>query len=503
MHWIGNVKLENKQWRIQAAFVYRNDCIIISLPIAALPLLRIGTPYHDGLPMQTQKIGTLYEIQVDNLKNGFISKAINVCRNFNYFLYKKPVLMNQHMWSFQSGGITYHIPQTELIRALFAINKILTNALLRPNGLDLLVNKVSINQNRKAAINFSDEIPGTIMTDDFARYFGWLYLHPEMKQSYSSIQSNAYAMIINGPNLKGTPMEMTMPDTDEFNLTVRGLRKNDEILILEWLASDLADPPFKELNIKHKSIKRRLYTPDKRKKRLSKQNQPQEHVLNENSGERSREDANQPVIDIELTQIAFRQSTIVNRIPKQEQNVNQGDEYISNSGRGGGVNQSVAGLDESIFGGKITPIEFKSMEIADTHMNYGLDKFIAMIKYLAANYSHLSVSVNFVYLPLGRKFSYLPDGRRRICAIVKVNNGMKESFIVEVAVPDNRSLSTLIIPSSGSVHKSEIHIQGLLTKLVFNSGSWSNSFLKNQVHNKIRHYNETVKNWTQRIICYL
>lgn len=128
--------------------------------------------------------------------------------------------------------------------------------------------------------------------------------------------------------------------------------------------------------------------------------------------------------------------------------MNQGDEYISNSGRGGGVNQSVAGLDESIFGGKITPIEFKSMEIADTHMNYGLDKFIAMIKYLAANYSHLSVSVNFVYLPLGRKFSYLPDGRRRICAIVKVNNGMKESFIVEVAVPDNRSLSTLIIPSS-------------------------------------------------------
>lgn len=220
------------------------------------------------------------------------------------------------MWSFQSGGITYHIPLTEMIRALFAINKILANALLRPNGLDLLVNKVSIDQNRKAAINFSEEIPGTIMTDDFARYFGWLYLHPEMNQSYSSVQSNAYAMMIKGANLKGIPMEMTMPDTDEFNLTVRGLRKNDEILILEWLASDLADPPFKELNIQHKSIKKRLYTPDKRKKRLSKMEQSQDHVLNENNGERSREDANQPVIDIEPTQIAFRQSTIVNKNTK-------------------------------------------------------------------------------------------------------------------------------------------------------------------------------------------
>lgn len=404
------------------------------------------------------------------------------------------------MWSFKSESITYHIPQTEMIRALFAINKTLTNALLWPNGLDLLVNKVSIYHNREAAINFSDEIPGTVMTDDFARYFGWLYLHPEMKQSYSSVQSNAYVMRTNGINVKGIPLEMAIPHTNEFNLTVRGLQQNNEILILEWLASDLADPPFKVLDIQHKSIKKRLYTPDKRKKRLSKQNQSQEHILNENNGERSREDVNQPVIDIEPTQIAFRQSTIVNRIPKQEQKVNQGAEYILNSGRGGGIKQSVVGLDESIFGGKIRPIEFKSMEIADTYMNYGLDNFIAMIKYLAGYYKSLRVSVNFVYLPLGRKFSYLPDGRRRACAIVKVNNEMKESFILEVAVPDNRSLSTLIIPSLGSPHKNEIHIQGLLTKLVFNSGSWSNSFLKNQVHNKMRHYDETARNWAQRII---
>ncbi|MCM3325008.1 Tn7-like element transposition protein TnsE [Cytobacillus kochii] len=492
--------MENRQWRIQAAFVHRNECTIIELPIAALPLLRIGTPYYDGLPMQTQKKGTLFEIKVDNLNNGSVSKAIDVCRSLNYFLYKKLQLMNQNMWSFQSDGVTYHMPQTEMIRALFAINKTLTNALLRPNGLDLLVNKVSINQNQIAMINFSDEIPRTIMTDDFARYFGWLYLHSEMKQSFSSVQSNAYAMMANGINLKGVPLEMTMPHTDAFNLTVRGLRRNDEILILEWLASDLAYPPFKELNIQHKSIKKRLYTPDKRKKRLSKQEQSQEHVLNEINGERSGEDANQPVIDIEPTQMAFRQSTIVNRISEQEQKVNQGDEYISNFGQGGGVKQSIVGLDESIFGGKIAPIEFKTMEIADTYIDYGLDHFIAMIQYLAGYYIYLRVSVNFVYLPLGRKFSYLPDGRRRVCAIVKVNNGMKESFIIEVAVPDNRSLSTLLVPSFGSAHKSEIRIQELLTKLVFNSGSWSNSFLKNLVHNKIRHYDETARNWAQRII---
>ncbi|PLR75789.1 hypothetical protein CU633_19070 [Bacillus sp. V3-13] len=492
--------MENRQWRIQAAFVHRNECTIIELPIAALPLLRIGTPYYDGLPMQTQKKGTLFKLKVDNVKNGSVSKAIDVCRNLNYFLYKKPELMNQNMWSFQSDGVTYHMPQTEMIRALFAINKTLTNSLLRPNGLDLLVNKVSINQNRTATINFCDEIPGTIMTDDFARYFGWLYLHPEMKQSFSSVQSNTYIQLATMANPKGIPLQLTMPNTDKFSLTARGIQGKDEVLIFEWLASDLADPPFTEINIQHKSVKKRVYTAEKRKKRLSKQEQSQEHVLNENNGERSREDANQPVIDLEPTQMAFRQSTIVNRIPKQEQKVNQGDEYISNSGRGGGVKQSVVGLDESIFGGKIAPIEFKTMEVADTYIDYGLDHFIAMIQYLAANYNRLSVSLNFVYLPIGRKFSYLPDGRRRICAIAKITNRNKVSYVLEAAVPDNRSLSTLIIPSKGTIKEDEVTMKGLLKMLVFASGSWSQSFLYNLQNIRLKHLQESYKQWAARLV---
>lgn len=80
-------------------------------------------------------------------------------------------------------------------------------------------------------------------------------------------------MMANGIQLNGIPLEMTMPNTDEFNLTVRGMQRKDEILILKWLASDLADPTFKELNIQHKSVKKRIYTPNKKKKRLSKQEQ--------------------------------------------------------------------------------------------------------------------------------------------------------------------------------------------------------------------------------------
>jgi len=49
-------------------------------------------------------------------------------------------------------------------------------------------------------------------------------------------------------------------------------------------------------------------------------------------------------------------------------------------------------------------------------------------------------------LPPGRKFSWLPDGRRRACAIVRVvRSGRKGAYILEIARPDQRSLSTLIV----------------------------------------------------------
>ncbi|UTW70531.1 hypothetical protein KHA80_09225 [Anaerobacillus sp. HL2] len=83
--------------------------------------------------------------------------------------------------------------------------------------------------------------------------------------------------------------------------------------------------------------------------------------------------------------------------------MNQGDEYISNIGRGGGIKEKIVGVDEAIFGGKITQLNLKHWRIADTFMNYGLDKFFAMIKFLSSKYFYLKVSLNIVFLPLGRK----------------------------------------------------------------------------------------------------
>ncbi|WML42639.1 Tn7-like element transposition protein TnsE [Neobacillus sp. PS3-40] len=489
--------MKSNQWFIQTGFICKGNCEIIDLPIGVLPILKIGVPYQDGVPLLTQKVGTLFDVIVSNFKNGTTSKAIDVCRNFNYFLHKKPELMIQNMWSFKTDETIYHIPQTEIVRALFAVNKTMSNALFRPNGLDFLVNRVSMNKDQLATIDFSDEVPNSIMSDDFVRYFGWIFLHPEMKRSYSSVQSNLYGVLTKATNSRGIPIEVVIPKIFNFQLTVRGVIQNNEVLILEWIGSDIADPPFRELELHHKSIKKRIYSPEKRKKRVSNSNKEEEFELNENDGERSREDTNQMVIEADPTQMAFRHSPTVNRIANYEQKVNQGDDYISNIGQGGGTQQMTVAVDEAFFGGTIKPIELKTLEIADTYMNYGLEKFLVMLNCL--NKRVKSVSVNFIFLPLGRKFSYLPDGRRRICAIAKIISGRKTNYILEVVLPDNRSLSTLIVSSSETLSEDESTIRNLLHNLVFASGSWSQSFLYKYKYERLKHLQESPEEWSTRI----
>ncbi|MEC1698149.1 Tn7-like element transposition protein TnsE [Schinkia azotoformans] len=501
LHWVGNVKLRNKQWYIQVAFAYNSDCTILDLPIGVLPMLRIGVPYKDGLPLITQKTGTYYYVTLEDLSIGSTVKAIDVCRKFNIFLYKRPELMNQNMWTFHSNGLTYFISHLELIRALFTPNKTLANAILRPNALNLLVTQSYYTNNGQTVfLDFDDTIPGSIMNGDFVRFFGWLYFDNDIKKSFESIQSNAYSYRIKNKNQYSIPLEISVPSTGQINMSVRGIEKNNEVFILEIQGTDIADPPFYEIQYRHKSNKKYVYSKDPKKKRISKQEKKSDLVLNEKNGERSKEDTHQPVIDLDPTQIAFRHSTVVTRISKSEQKVNQGDEYISNKGRGGGIKHQIVGLDESIYGGEIVPIEFNSLEISDSILNYGLDNFITMVRYLSKQYPQLIISINVVFLPAGRKFSFLPDGRKRICVIVKVVINNNAFYILEVAVPDNYSLSTLIVPLINNQGENERLIQSLLKNLVLNNGNWSKSFLKKINHSKIRHSYENYKLWGKRII---
>lgn len=498
LKWIGNVEITEKQWRIRAAFEADDQIEMLDFPIAALPLLRVGAFYKDGQLMDANTTGIIYDVNIPELNHYKVVSSLDACKAFGYYLHKMPELMFQYVFGFKVEGNTYYLPQFEFIRAVFAVNKFITNAMMQPNGLELLVKKSYLN-NYKAYLELADEIPNVVAKDDnFLRYVAWLYFSPEIKASLESIYTLIKIKENNGEYLK---IEVQLPSSNNIQIRFRGIQKGDKFLILQWLGSDLEGTTFSDVEVKHRSFKKRLVASGNRKYRYSQQQNGFENILNDNPTERSKQDTNQPVEDILGTQFDFGNHANIHKVFGDIQELNKGDIYISNQGQGGGVQkqqQQIVGLDESVYGGKVQPVEFKTLQVSKDIKGQGLESFIKMIQLLSKDTGKYHVAMNIVYLPLDRKFSFINDNLRRCACIVRVKNRLtnKIQYVIEIATPDNKSLSTLIVYENGI---NEIDLKKLLMNLVRSSGSWNKDIIRNLDCEKLKHTSDTLIDWKRKL----
>lgn len=501
LHWFGNVRLNSeKNWRIKVAYEDQNKVVLLDYPIGLLPLLRIGRYYQEGKPLISQKEGIIDNIEVDSLKKGKVEKALDICKKFNYYLYGKAELINQKMWSFESKGFTYHIPQVELIRALYVKNKLLANAMLRPNGLEYMLFKQYIFK-YNARLDFSNEVPKSLMSNDFVQHFAWIYTNKDIKNSFESIQTNVYISALSSSFSYGQSLEFIVPNLLNSQWTYRGINYGTEILILELMGFSGAELHLKKIRYSHPSIKKRIYTNKPKKKLASSKKTDRNYEIDINSKNTPKENTNQSIVEQEATQIMFNENPIIKSIAKYKQTINQNDEYIHRNGPGGVITVT-AGIDESIIGGNIQPIDFKTFEIIKDINGYGLDDFIEMIRKLKRMHPTLTISMSLVNIPSGRKFSLLPDGRIRTCLIAKINRlGTMPKYILEVAKPDNISLSTLILSSKNNkIEEDEITINLILKLLVLNGGHWDKKALKHINYVLLKHTDNDARHWASRIL---
>jgi hypothetical protein len=501
LHWFGHVRLKSlNQWRITVAF---EDCQQISLveyPVGILPILRIGQYYQEGQAMISQKVGLIDTAYLENLSQGYPSTALEVCRKFNYFLHGKAELITQKMWSIPSGELTYHIPHVELMRAFYVKNKIIANAMLRPNGIEYFLDKHSINGNF-VSFEFSKGIPASLLSDDFVQHFTWLYTSKEIRQSFESIQTNVYANAMTHGLSGGQPLEMTIPSILNSQWTYRGKRIEKEIFIFELLGFTGIELPVDQIEYSHPSIKNRVYRVVAKKKQISKIDRDQKYEIEGEKPNDTKEDTNQQIVDQESTQMIFQRLPNIKRIAKYDQEINQGDTYFSKTGRGGAITR-IASVDDSILGGSIQPIDFKTLEISFEQNGFGLEDFYEMIKLLENLNSEAVISMTLVNLPLGRTYSWLSDGRRRACAVVRIDRpGRLPLYILEVARPDNRSLSTLILQTNTSKDRldEEEQMYAILKGVTFNGGNWRKDQLNKVNHVKLKHTSKTSNDWAYRV----
>lgn len=504
LKWIGNLEIKNKQWRVRAAFELDNHIEILDFPIAALSLLRVGAFYKDGQLMDTKTTGIMYNVNIPQLNQYRVVNSLDACKEFSYYLHANSELMNQKVFEFSVEGNMYYLPQFEFIRAVFAINKTITNAMMQPNGLELLVKK-SYSNNYKAYLELEDEIPNVVVKDDdFLRYFAWLYFSPEIKASFESVYTKNKTKIDNKEFLK---LEIQLPRSSNTQIRFRGIQQSDKFLILQWLGSDLEGTTFSDVEIKHKAFKKRVAVSGGRKYRKSFKQDEFDNILNDDVNECSKQDVNQQVEEIVGTQFDFCNPANIHKVFGDTQEVNKGDLYISNQGQGGGIQkqqQQIVGLDESVYGGTIQPIDFKLLDVTNGIRGQGLEDFIKMIRAFQRDYRQYLVSLNFVYLPKGRKFSYITSSKRRVAAIAKFKDRTTglSTYVIEVATPDNRSLSTLMVKNSKE-ERAEYGIKKILHDLVHSSGKWNSKNLKLHMHTRIKHTKQNEQEWASRVFYYL
>ncbi|MCF8011711.1 MAG: hypothetical protein K9L17_07210 [Clostridiales bacterium] len=203
---------------------------------------------------------------------------------------------------------------------------------------------------------------------------------PEIRNAFESVQTNTYAQATISKGLaNGQAVELTVPELLNSNWTFQGKRHGRNVLIYELLAFTGAELPVEWIDYSHQSIKRRVYSNKSRKKRVYYQGKEQTLEINNEDNNQAREDAHQPVVESENTQVTFKHNPEIRRIAKYEQQINQGDSYTSKQGRGGST-FIAASVDESIAGGNIQPVEFKTLEVTYERDGFGLEDFYKMIK---------------------------------------------------------------------------------------------------------------------------
>ncbi|MBB3111781.1 hypothetical protein FHS18_003849 [Paenibacillus phyllosphaerae] len=513
LFWFGSPYMDYREnWRIRVAFrTPTGEIKVISFPWGTIPTLRLGQIYSNGISDPIKALsGDVLKVTINNLNQGVITNGFRLPKRLIDFG-KNPELGLQRIIQFQSEGLTICIPLIEFVRALFINSKYLAYYLLQPHGLELLVEKSDL-RGKTLHFDLTSRVPAKHATDTNARHLSWIYTDSRVRSMWDSVYNSMFSQAIKDSPVnpstrlkKGLPLNIELPDLGPLELHVRGERFMDHVLVKEIIGVSGFNHPASEILFWHPSKKHRESAYGDRQVRIVSKPTSENYILNDES-ENSKEDVNQDILEAPLTVMQFNNYPVVNTRSENVQHSNKGKDVIVISGRGGknlGTLKEVSTQD-SMVGGDTPPIDFQSLETIPSTQAFGLEDFFSMIQLLKQEFA-VGIRMSVLRVPTGKRFSICPNGSRRTCAIVQVTNTVVTKYIVEVARPDNWSISTLILePTQQATMKSiERDIKFLLEGLVEKNGHWDQSVLnlRSQVKiDKVKHYqSDSARDWAYRI----
>ncbi|WP_028595358.1 Tn7-like element transposition protein TnsE [Paenibacillus assamensis] len=514
LYWFGSPYMDYKEnWRIRVAFRTSSTNIkVVSYPWGTLPDLRIGRLYTKGKYDPVKPLsGSAYSLLINKLSQGTVVNSFKLPKRL-IDLNKNPELGLQNIIQFKVDSLTYCIPVIEFIRAMFVNSKNMALHLLQPHGLELLVDQSEM-YGDVLHFDMSARVPAKLAIDSNARHLSWIYMDARIRAMWDSVYQHLFSQAIkNSPQnpqaalKKGIPLGIDLTEIGPLQIHVRGEQFIDYILVKEIIGFSGFEHPHEKISFWHPSKKRRESTFGDKQVRLTSRADNDNYILNDES-DHAKEDIHQDVLEAPPTFMHFSNIPVVSTRRQHVRQSNTGQDVIFNSGRGGKTSgaQEEVSTQESVVGGDTSPIDFQTLETIPASEGIGLESFFEMIQLLKQTFP-VKVSMSILRIPPGRRFSVCPNGARRTCAVVQITSAVSTAYILEVARPDNWSISTLILrPSQQASFKViEDNIKQLLEGLVHKGGHWDRKVLErcNGVSvEKLKHYqNDTAIEWASRLM---
>lgn len=518
LHWLCSPRREaNGNWTVRAAFMPEDGSQfkILEYPWGTLPALIIGFDYVDGVPEKQAPDAIGRRIWIPDVKSGEINQAFDIDRQVFDFRNAKELGIEK-VWRFYARGELFFVPCLEIIRAFLTPSKTLANLLLRPDGLESLIDDEKI-EGDKITLKLSKEMPRNLVSNQNVAHLVWLLHNANAKRCWHSVFHNVFAEAIgaapyNLADAMSNWLTITVepPDIGSCALSVNAIRRQETHVITRINSFSLTDFPFRTVCYTHPSIKDvKTIAPRKDKPRFVRRDGGENFELDLDRSA-AKPDSHQPLAEVFATTIEFRSSPRFVRIAQGEIAVpKKNSDSVSGIGGGGKVKvketDETVSTDEPVRGGTVQPIEFGGLEMTKDSDVSGLKDFFQAVAEVQRQCQDFILDSTIVDVP-GDKTFCLADNRKRTCAIVEVSRfDCSPCYIFEFSRPDDWSISTLFarFETDGS-NPNEIKHNALevILNAVNANGHWKRDkfpqdFLLNL---ELLKHTKNSANWSQRIM---
>jgi len=498
-------KNKENRWMMAAVFksLLTGQLKEIYVPWGTLPYLRLGRTYVNKKMVESfdgneDQLTLSDQYQYETVNSFAIPRKLWLLEAvFKYGI--------QKILRFEVNNHSYYLPYLELIRSFLTPTKLLTNTVLTPYGIDLLLENPIIREHT-LSVGISDAVPSTYINNANIMHLIWLMYDSTASLAWKSIYEFLYKEAVmrneQNPGLqlgKGIPLECSLPFSN-CKISYRGVSFGRHTLILEILKNEGTSFPFEEIEYSHvslKSIKANDSGETKTRNQVIKKSTDESKKEITNTDEPANESTYNETVKVPPISFGYEFRPKVSKIRSGERSKIEIDLSVINE-----KTKNVGTTQDVEAGGRIPSFEFENLEVR--HNVQGLEEFLQTIEIVAEKQKIWDVSIKIGQLPEGEKVSNNPDGTRRSYALIDIIAGSVRYFIIEIARPDNWPVATLIFRSL-EPKKTDDFIgitEKLLLRLISNNGHWDSNLLdqeKEYVFERIKHTQPNRHLWAEKI----